>query len=223
MASTFPGAIDSFTDPLSNSPLNSPSHSTLHSDINDAVEKVETYMGLVKVIPTSVTSSSGTAATIATNGTVTVSGNSVVNVNGAFTSLYARYRIHFEVYGSGTVNATMRLRASGTDSATGYYISGLYTTFSSTAVNGYAATNATNVSVAQYGNTSAYPHGGSVEIAFPQLAQNTSMAIQILDPYAGQQYQFSCFHIVASSYDGFSLTAASGTMTGSIRVYGYRN
>ena len=43
MASTFPGAIDSFTDPLSGSALNSPSHSALHSDVNDAVEKIETY------------------------------------------------------------------------------------------------------------------------------------------------------------------------------------
>ena len=47
MASTFPGAIDSFTDPLSGSPLNSPSHSAQHADLNDAAEKLETYMGLV--------------------------------------------------------------------------------------------------------------------------------------------------------------------------------
>ena len=44
MASTFPGAIDSFTDPLSGSALNSPSHSAQHADLNDAVEKVETYV-----------------------------------------------------------------------------------------------------------------------------------------------------------------------------------
>jgi hypothetical protein len=43
MASSFPGAIDSFTDPLSGSPLNSPSHSAQHADLNDAVEKIETY------------------------------------------------------------------------------------------------------------------------------------------------------------------------------------
>jgi microcystin-dependent protein len=43
MASTFPGAIDSFTDPLSGSPLNSPSHSAQHVDLNDAVEKIEEF------------------------------------------------------------------------------------------------------------------------------------------------------------------------------------
>lgn len=44
MPSVYPGAVDAFTDPLSNSPLNSPSHSQLHSDVNDALEKIEAYV-----------------------------------------------------------------------------------------------------------------------------------------------------------------------------------
>lgn len=44
MASNYPNALDSFTDPLSTSPLNSPSHSTLHADVNDAIEKIEAYV-----------------------------------------------------------------------------------------------------------------------------------------------------------------------------------
>jgi hypothetical protein len=44
MASSFPGSIDNFTDPLSNSALSSPSHAGQHSDLNDAVEKIETYV-----------------------------------------------------------------------------------------------------------------------------------------------------------------------------------
>jgi len=43
MASVFPGAIDSFTDPLSGSALNSPSHSAQHADLNDAAEKIEEF------------------------------------------------------------------------------------------------------------------------------------------------------------------------------------
>ena len=44
MPSVYPGAVDAFSDPLSNSPLSSPSHSQLHSDVNDALEKIETYV-----------------------------------------------------------------------------------------------------------------------------------------------------------------------------------
>jgi hypothetical protein len=74
MASTFPTAIDNFTDPLSGSALNSPSHSAQHADLNDAAEKIETYMGLVKV-------SSGS-----TDGST-----SSMGVQSVFTSLYENY------------------------------------------------------------------------------------------------------------------------------------
>ena len=72
MASGFPGSIDNFTNPLTTSALNSPSHAGQHQDLDDAVNKIETYMGLVKVIPTSVSSAGGTAAILAANGTVNV-------------------------------------------------------------------------------------------------------------------------------------------------------
>lgn len=49
MPSVFPytngtATTDSFSDPLSTSPLNSPSHSQLHQDINTAVETIETVL-----------------------------------------------------------------------------------------------------------------------------------------------------------------------------------
>ena len=46
MASDYPASIDAFPDPLVNSPLNSPSHAALHQDVNDAVEKIETKVGV---------------------------------------------------------------------------------------------------------------------------------------------------------------------------------
>ena len=45
MASTFPTSIDNFTNPTTTSLLTSPSHAGQHSDINDAVEAIETAIG----------------------------------------------------------------------------------------------------------------------------------------------------------------------------------
>ena len=42
MAITFPTTLDAFTNPLSTDVLTSPSHAQQHSDINDAVEALET-------------------------------------------------------------------------------------------------------------------------------------------------------------------------------------
>lgn len=219
MPSTFPGAIDSFTDPLANSSLSSPSHSTLHSDINDAVEKVEQYMGLVKVIPTSVSSAGGTAATLnSTTGTVTVgNGNTSVTVNGAFSSLYDNYRVIYQGgVGSTEISIQMQLGASTTQ-----YYSQLT----------YAAWSATSVTVLTGNNSAKWLYIGSMDanstylnadIFSPALAKYTMFsAPYVRDSLGGSQFGV---HKVATAYTSFTVTPEAGTITGgTIRVYGYRN
>lgn len=46
MSITYPTTIDSLTNPLSTDTLDSPSHSGQHSDINDAIEALETKIGV---------------------------------------------------------------------------------------------------------------------------------------------------------------------------------
>lgn len=46
MASNFPSSLDNFTNPTSSNTLDNPSHSSQHSDINDAVEAIETKLGI---------------------------------------------------------------------------------------------------------------------------------------------------------------------------------
>lgn len=46
MASTYPGAIDDFDNPVGNDPLSNPAHAGQHSDANDAIEAVESTLGV---------------------------------------------------------------------------------------------------------------------------------------------------------------------------------
>ena len=46
MAINFPTSLDNFTNPSSGNTLDSPSHSLQHSDLNDAVEALETKLGV---------------------------------------------------------------------------------------------------------------------------------------------------------------------------------
>ena len=46
MASTYPTSIDAFTNPATTNSLTSPSHAQQHSDINDAVEALETKVDI---------------------------------------------------------------------------------------------------------------------------------------------------------------------------------
>lgn len=46
MATTYPGAIDSLTNPVSTDPLSSPAHAGQHTNANDAIEAIEGTLGV---------------------------------------------------------------------------------------------------------------------------------------------------------------------------------
>lgn len=214
MASTFPGAIDNFTDPLANSSLASPSHAGQHSDLNDAVEKIETYMGLVKVIPTAATN-----GTVGATGNVTI-GNAVTSVSvTTFSSLYDHYKIM--VTGIATsVNNQLRLTFGAT--TTGYFYGNPLTTMAGGAYD------------KNFGSNVAF-----IDLGAMRSDVSNDWSFEILSPFRTTKTKVVGFGYMNSadfgglgngmvfndlSYTSFTLTASSGTMTGgTIRVYGYRN
>jgi hypothetical protein len=211
MASGFPGSIDNFTDPLTTSALNSPSHAGQHQDLNDAVEKIETYMGLVKVIPTS-----GTNCTVGATGTVTI-GNAVTTftVNGAFSSLYENYRII--INGGSATNASGLSLALGA-STTGYYQILSYGTYATGALTTLAVNNGVSWSYAGEVSTN------SIALNIDLLGPNTAKFTHIMGFYPGTVGGWqSGYHGVATAYTGFTITSGHAMTGGTLRVYGYRN
>lgn len=212
MASTFPGAIDSFTDPLSGSALNSPSHSAQHADLNDAVEKIETYMGLVKVIPTSVTN-----GTLSATGTVTIgSAVSSVTVTNAFSALYDNYKILIQNTTCSTL-CGVRLQLSSSTGST-YSTANMNIAYSSASITTEVASNTTLWSIGTgQGLTSV-----TLDLFSPFLATDAQvMAQSATDTFVSWRSGRDSADISNAT---FILSLTGGTMTGgTIRVYGYRN
>ena len=222
MASGFPGSIDNFTDPLTTSALNSPSHAGQHQDLNDAVEKIETYMGLVKVIPTSVT-----GGTLSADGTITATnGQATITVGGCFSALYRNYRVvanNLRI-NSGTIFVDLQLRTGGTTSTTGYYHSRLEVNTGGT-VSGSGATNDSlfrTAVVIDATNAS----GGFVEIYGPQLAQTTTFQTGGIDSRtSGAPCRIGgCFHNSTTQFTDLVISLVSSSFaSGTFCIYGYRN
>ena len=216
MASGFPASIDNFTDPLSNSPLNSPSHSALHSDVNDAVEKIETYMGLVKVIPTGATN-----GTVGSTGNVTIgNGVSSVTVSGAFSSLYDNYKIMISG-GVGSGNNDLYFNFDGNTA-------GYYSAFTGFAYGGGSlfGINRSNIAYFDFaGGSSTSNIFANFEIMSPFLTKQSGYtSIYVVPNTSGSTVTGSGFHNNTSSFTGFRIATSAGTLTGgTIRVYGYRN
>ena len=223
MASTFPGAIDSFTDPLAGSALNSPSHSAQHADLNDAVEKLETYTGLVKVIPTSVASVGGTGATLSSTGTVNVgTSNTSISVVGCFSALYNNYIISFSgiAVASASISLNCFLLSGTTPTSSGWYGTEFYISVGGTTQTGQLSAN-NSASVFCTAGSSVGGLASITEIQSPFLAQHTKLQYRNV---ATDFYRYGfANHAANTSYNGIQFTPSSGGITGgSITVYGYR-
>lgn len=87
MATQYPAALDSFTNPTSSSYLTNPSHSEQHSNLNDAVEAIQTTLGVTgSTDPATVTGRLGKTS-VASGGTHVGEGslNFVSNGGSGFT------------------------------------------------------------------------------------------------------------------------------------------
>jgi hypothetical protein len=152
---------------------------------------------------------------------------SAVNVNNCFTSTYQTYRLIVDVSAASGVTLKMRMRASGTDATTNYSYAIYYGTKAAAAGNAEFASDNTFAETTAFaiGNMDATNGGGSLyDIENPQLARVTMISgwynARGTGTLAGAM---GGLHNTATAYDGFSIYPASGTITGTLRVYGYRN
>jgi hypothetical protein len=174
--------------------------------------------GLNIVSATSIANTGGTATR--TNGKVEFSGVSSLSLNGIFTSTYDNYRIIISGTNSASNDIRARLRLSGTDNsgATAYSYGGTYV---STTTTGFEA-GSSGTSSALIGRWYTGSRWGSwMDIVSPALAVATNMTTD--NAMATLQYRMFGYHDQATAYDGITIFPAAGTITGIIRVYGYKN
>jgi hypothetical protein len=193
------------------------------------VNYASTQPGMKMVVPTSVAVGSGSGS-VDTNGAVTFSGASSVSLNGCFTSAYDNYLINYDlVFTSFGTNGVMylRLRTGGVDNSTNNVARNGYWLENSTitTVNNFRSNGLTeNSFTLGYGTLLAID--GKIDIQSPFKTERTSSINQSNGHLASNELvTLGTHHLtsVTTSYDGFSLIPNAGTMTGTVRVYGYKN
>jgi hypothetical protein len=194
----------------------------------DLAEDVETVIsglgvGLTLLSPTSIANSGGSAA--ASGGQVTFTGVSSVSLNGVFSATYTAYRIVINVKGSlaASNDILLRVRAAGTDLSGGVYVNSyIYNTQAGGPTRSFATTNTS----ASLGYTNDYLSVIASDIGSPFATERTTFVGNHMSFGSGGASQSGFLGSIvnnATSYDGFSLTQAGGTITGTVRVYGYEN
>jgi hypothetical protein len=179
--------------------------------------------GLRMVIPTSVAVGSGSGSVDAI-GNVTFSGASSISINSCFTSTYDNYRIIIDYIPSASTGFVSRYRNTSDETAASY----------GNAVFFYRSNNTSGGEAA---NTSA-----TYSYIMNQSANGYSaLSIDVINPLKAS---YSLMHILGtlgisstdvksvfgqtmlantSTYSGVTFYPLSGTITGTIRVYGYKD
>ena len=196
-------------------------------------------MSTIKATNIAHTSASVSNMVLGSNGAVTFGGSvvgsgldlittqsfsaaSTVSVNNCFTSTYENYRIMFYADGSASdQGVNLRLRASGID-ASGANYNSQSVAANSTTVGGGRTTSDTNIRAAAVASNQI--SSSIFEIFRPNLSLKTAFQFFINQSYL-DAYISIVFgnHTLSTAYDGFSLIPGTGTITGTLRVYGYKN
>ena len=145
---------------------------------------------------------------------------SSVAVTSAFSADYDNYRI---VVSGGVASGNVDLKLTLGSTATGYYYSLVYATYSTATASAAVAQNATSWVFA--GSASADALSLDVTLGNPFATKRTTVRGILAQPYTtGAGGSFGGYLADNTSYTGFTITPSSGTLTGgTIFVYGLRD
>lgn len=149
----------------------------------------------------------------------TISASSVA-IDGCFTSTYANYRIVVNVTtgagGGAQVQLGMRIGGVTTGGSLYFYY---YRGITYAAANDVANLNGGATWFAARTNGTSF--GAVIDLQSPNLVANTQF--QSLGADTNQTWNAGGYHNSTTQFDGFALTnSGSSSMTGTVRVYGYR-
>lgn len=149
-----------------------------------------------------------------------VSSASQVTVSNVFSSTYDNYRILITGYGNTSSGVlSMKLRTTTDDSTAAY---ARYGSSWATSASNITESGQTMWRINLFSNNSAYRDSLDMTVFNPNVATNTGAVGHALELNTGIYYAYSLNMQTTTQYTGFSLFISTGTFTGKVWVYGFR-
>ena len=154
--------------------------------------------------------------------TTSFSAVSSQSINDVFSATYENYKILMSFSGSSTNSLNFRLRVASSDNSTSnYYYGGLNIDSSAAAVS---LTKGDPTTSWRVGATGTDFNISDMTISAPFTADKTAYTSNAgygFGTNEGGTYQISGYFSGTTSFTGFTLIPAAGTITGNVRVYGF--
>jgi len=155
----------------------------------------------------------------------TFSASAAHNVNDVFSTTYQNYLIQLNMDApSATGYQQLRLRVSGADNTTSnYFWSGIYNTSNASSPAGEAGGSASSFTYAYVEDAGTASMTLNIANPFETKATSYTNAMGRTSGSVSVLYYNGGAFNATTSFTGFTLFPASGTITGKVRVYGYNN
>jgi len=142
--------------------------------------------------------------------------------NNCFTSTYSHYKIMLDTVSSVANGINIRMRVGGADSSAASYSNTSTTSSDDGGPNRGTSATQTLWSLLLANRTS---HWAFIEMFNPQRALSTQLSAMTGSSSAANPSTSSSsnFFNAATVFDGLSFITTTGTITGTVRIYGYRN
>ena len=153
--------------------------------------------------------------------TGSTSASVTAQILGCFSSTYQNYEIVISHTGSASTTFSFRM-ISGTstvDSGANYFSYGL--SFSGSATDQGAA-SATSQKCGGHSSDGNIPNETNIRMANPNIAKRTQANIHAFDASGPNMLLLGAQVATTTQYTGIQLIPASGSITGTMRIYGYR-
>lgn len=201
------------------------SSSTANTNTRLAVGSTGQVLTVASGVPSWATPSSG-AVTLITSGTISSAANSGTTFDGVFTSTYVNYLVLLSglSHSAGAVNLLLQYRSAGPTTKTNEYYGGKQNLVAAGSVtNEYYNGGASTGVILSYLHTSA---SSNAKLHITGVGNSSQRALAHGTGFSGQgsaafNTGFQCAD--ADTYTGFILSVASGTFSGTIKVYGVSN
>jgi hypothetical protein len=187
-------------------------------ELNDSFAAVG---GLVVVVPTSVSvTGGGSSGSVGAKGTVIFGTAATVSINGVFSATYDNYAIVCDFDSSAAdMEIEARLRVAGVDNSTANsYVFQTLNVNSTTVAGARSTTTAWRIGQ----GASVATNGFNAILYRPFLADTTAYLSNQANSFSSAYLTIrNGTHNQNTSYDGITLLATTGTITGKVTVYGF--
>jgi hypothetical protein len=150
--------------------------------------------------------------------TETLSAVASVNIDSKFTATYVNYLVLANIEASTANDTIIQLRAAGSTIATGYKTTYWYTQYTD---NTWTVTSSTNDADIYAVSSNTDRRLYTMTIGDPQTSEFTKSQIWSTDN--AFNVGWNSVYPQTTAIDGLRFSASTGTITGTVRIYGYQN